>query len=246
MTRQFALPCLCILFLSACAGDNDFSAYKSPERHYERATATKNTRFEVYDPIEETNRNIYKFNAKFDKYFFLPIADAYDFLMPDYANDRISHFFSNIGEFKNVTNSALQGKPDKAFTGIGRFAINSSVGVLGLYDPATEIGLEQNKEDFGQTLGVWGIAPGAYLVLPVLGPSNVRDTVGTVVDAVAFSLVVPNKIEDKTAYKIVQYGIQPVHARANNSFRYHGTGSPFEYELVRFAVTEGRQMAVTE
>lgn len=166
--------------------------------------------------------------------------------MPDYVDDRISSFFSNLGEFRNVTNSALQGKPDKAFTGIGRFAINSTVGLLGLYDPASEIGIIQHKEDFGQTLGAWGAGSGAYIVLPVLGPSNVRDTVGMVADAVAFSFVVPSDIQDETAYSLMQYGLKPVNTRANNDFRYHETGSPFEYELVRYVTTEGRRLAVME
>ena len=248
MIRLLAFSFLSLLFLSACAGNNDVSSYKKPARSYTHvAMADKaNAQFAVYDPIEGTNREIYKFNAKLDRYIFLPVTDAYDFIVPDYVNDRISSFFSNIGEFRNVTNSTLQGKPDKAFTGVGRFALNSTVGILGLYDPASEIGLKQHKEDFGQTLGAWGVDPGAYIVLPVLGPSSVRDTVGTVVDAAAFSLVVPNNIKDDGVYKVVQYGIQPVHTRANNPFRYHGTGSPFEYELVRFAVTEGRRLAVME
>lgn len=240
--------CLCLSLLTACAADNGVSSYKEPVRRYANADIEEKAReqFVVYDPIEGTNRGIYKFNAKFDRYIFLPIVDGYDFVVPDYVDDRISSFFSNLGEFGNVTNSALQGKPDKAFTGIGRFAVNSTVGLLGLYDPASEIGIKEHTEDFGQTLGAWGVGPGAYIVLPVLGPSSVRDTVGMVADAVAFSLVVPNHIEDETAYKVVQYGIKPVNTRANNDFRYHESGSPFEYEFVRFVTTEGRRLAVME
>ncbi len=248
MIRVFLLSGICLSLLTACAADNDASSYKDPARRYTRADIEENAKeqFVVYDPIEGTNRGLYKFNAKFDKYVFLPIVEGYDFVVPDYVDDRISSFFSNLGEFRNVTNSALQGKPDKAFTGIGRFAINSTVGLLGLYDPASEIGITQHKEDFGQTLGAWGADSGAYIVLPILGPSNVRDTVGMVADAVAFSFVVPSDIQDETAYSIVQYGLKPVNTRANNGFRYHETGSPFEYELVRYVTTEGRRLAVME
>ena len=248
MIRLAALSGICISLLTACAADNNVSSYKEPARRYARADIEDNAKeqFVVYDPIEGTNRGLYKFNAKFDKYIFLPIVDGYDFVVPEYVDDRFSSFFSNLGEFRNVTNSALQGKPDKAFMGIGRFAINSTVGLLGLYDPASEIGIKQYKEDFGQTLGAWGAGSGAYIVLPVFGPSNVRDTVGMVADAVAFSFVVPSNIQDETAYKVVQYGIKPVNTRANNDFRYHETGSPFEYELVRYVTTEGRRLAVME
>ena len=248
MIRVFILSGICLSLLTACAADSNVSSYKDPARQYTRANIEENAKeqFVIYDPIEGTNRSLYKFNAKFDKYVFLPIVDSYDFVVPDYVDDRISSFFSNLGEFTNVTNSALQWKPDKAFTGIGRFAINSTVGLLGLYDPASEIGITQHKEDFGQTLGVWGAGSGAYIVLPVLGPSNVRDTVGMVADAVAFSFVMPNHIQDETAYSIVQYGLKPVNTRANNDFRYHETGSPFEYELVRYVTTEGRRLAVME
>ncbi len=201
-------------------------------------------RDDVYDPIEDTNRRLYKFNAQFDKYVFIPVVDTYDFIVPEYVDSRVSSFFSNIWEFRNATNSALQAKPDKTVSSIGRFAINSTIGVLGLYDPATNIGLKEHKEDFGQTLGRWGIKPGAYIVLPILGPSNVRDTVGMAVDMVAFSAVLPGNIKDETAYKTIQYGLKPVNTRANTNFRYNETGSPFEYEIVRFVTSEGRRLAV--
>lgn len=247
--RKFSLSCLVSVipfFLSGCAADTDISGYQKPMRELNRTESYEQVRarFVVYDPIEGTNRSVYKFNAKFDKYVFIPIVDAYDFVIPDYVDRRFANFFSNLGEFQNATNSALQAKPDKTATAVGRFAINSTVGLLGLYDPASSMGLSQHKEDFGQTLGYWGVEPGAYLVLPILGPSNVRDTVGMAVDMLAFSVIVPDKISDEAAYKIVQYGLKPIHTRANNSFRYHTTGSPFEYEIVRSVTSEGRRLAV--
>lgn len=238
---HFATVLSCLI-LTACAADRDVSTYQPPMRTLPSVEAEK--RDDVYDPIEDTNRRLYKFNAQFDKYVFIPVVDAYDFIVPEYVDARVSSFFSNIGEFRNATNSALQAKPDKTVSSIGRFAINSTIGVLGLYDPATPIGLKEHKEDFGQTLGRWGVKPGAYIVLPILGPSNVRDTVGMAVDMVAFSAVVPGNIKDEPAYKIVQYGLKPVNTRANTDFRYNETGSPFEYEIVRFVTSEGRRLAV--
>ena len=243
------LPALCLSFLlCGCAADRDSVSYQQPARHFTRTDEQEKAhqQFLVYDPAEGTNRRIYKFNAKLDKYVLLPVVDVYNFIVPDYADDRISSFFSNLGEFRNATNAALQAKPDKMFVSIGRFAVNTTVGLLGLYDPATHIGMIQHREDFGQTLGSWGVKPGAYVMLPVLGPSNVRDTAGAVVDILAFSAVVPDSIEDKTAYQVVQYGLRPVNTRANTDFRYHETGSPFEYELVRYVTTEARRLAVND
>ena len=250
MKRLFLIAGLVLSMplLGACAADYDTSGYQMPGRrltHTDEQAAARE-QFKVYDPVEGTNRAVYKFNAKFDKYVFLPVVDAYDFVVPDYADARISSFFSNVSEFSNVTNAALQAKPAKVATGVGRFAINTTVGLLGLYDPASHIGLKQHREDFGQTLGVWGVKPGAYVMLPVLGPSNVRDTAGLIVDTVAFSAAVPNHIEDKTAYKATYYGVKPVNTRANTDFRYTETGSPFEYELVRYMTSEGRRLAVED
>lgn len=248
MSRLPPVFLLCSLLLSGCASHGEPSRYTPPSRDFTRSEEQRHAheQFLVYDPIERANRRIYKFNAKFDQYLFLPVVDAYEFAVPDYVDDRISSFFSNIGEFRNATNAALQAKPVRAATGVGRFAINSTVGLLGFYDPATHIGLTQKKEDFGQTLGYWGVSPGAYLILPVLGPSNLRDTAGMVVDMLAFSFVVPDSVKDKAAYKIVQYGVRPVHTRVHTDFRYHETGSPFEYELVRYVITEGRRLAVAD
>jgi phospholipid-binding lipoprotein MlaA len=251
-TRILTLALLSATVLAGCASTNAQptaeEAYTPPARQFVTPQGEEYAReqFRVYDPAEGVNRGIYKFNAKFDKYVFLPVVKGYDTVVPEYVDNRISSFFSNIGEFRNATNSLLQAKPKKTATAVGRFAINTTVGILGFYDPATKIGLKQHKEDFGQTLGHWGVGPGAYVMLPILGPSNVRDTVGIVGDALAFSAAVPNDTEDTVTYKVVQYGVRPVNTRANNSFRYNGTGSPFEYDLVRYITTETRRLAVEQ
>jgi phospholipid-binding lipoprotein MlaA len=137
------------------------------------------------DPIEPVNRGIFWFNDKLDVYVFEPAARGWDWLMPDAVQRSVANFFDNIRFPVVAVNDLLQGKVVACGSDIGRFAINTTVGVLGFMDPAAGWGLEKHNEDFGQTLGVWRIPPGPYLVLPLLGPSNPRDTVGLVGDSFA-------------------------------------------------------------
>jgi phospholipid-binding lipoprotein MlaA len=144
---------------------------------------------EVNDPIEKFNRGIFWFNDKADVYVFEPAAKGWDWLMPKPVQHSIGHFFSNIRFPVIAINNLLQGKAQAALSDTGRFAINTTVGVLGFFDPATNWGFPQHNEDFGQTLGVWGVPPGPYLVLPFVGPTNPRDGVGMVADS--FTAVYP-------------------------------------------------------
>jgi phospholipid-binding lipoprotein MlaA len=200
----------------------------------------------VYDPIGSTNRRLYKFNAKFDRYILLPVVDVYEDIVPSFLQDRVSFFFLNLGEINNFINSALQANPDKVGTTLVRFVINSTVGIAGLFDPATELGFARQGEDFGQTLGHWGIGDGPYVVLPLLGPSNVRDTIGWAVDALTLAFSIPAGIRGEPAYYGVQYGLRPIDARSRIPFSYHETGSPFEYELLRYLYTEARRVQIAQ
>jgi len=130
------------------------------------------------DPFEPFNRGIYQFNDDVDKAFIKPAAEFYRFILPDFMRTGVSNFFSNINDVIVALNSLLQGKLTQAGSDAARLIINSTVGLVGLIDVATEIGLEKHNEDFGQTLGFWGIGDGPYLVLPLLGPSSARDAVG--------------------------------------------------------------------
>ena len=131
---------------------------------------------EVYDPIEGFNRGTYRFNYYFDKFIFLPIVSVYQFILPDYAEDRVSSFVDNVYEFNNFTNNLLQLKFKETGITLARFVVNTTVGIAGLWDPATHWGMRRQTEDFGQTLGHYGVGHGPYIVLPVFGPSNLRDT----------------------------------------------------------------------
>ncbi len=199
---------------------------------------------EVPDPLEGFNRGAYRFNYYFDKYAFLPVVRAYEFILPGYAQDRISSALDNIGEFGNLANNLLQLRLKGAGITVGRFVINSTVGVAGFWDPATELGLRRQPEDFGQTLGHYGVAPGAYLVLPVLGPSSVRDAAGLAADSAAFALVGPSAWVNDLSISAAYGGIAAVDRRHRIPFRYHQTGSPFEYELLRMLYPLRRELEV--
>lgn len=165
MSRITRLLCCLIplLSLTACASlDAEFS--------------------ETRDPYEDINRHIYAFNETLDQYLLYPLSQGYQQIMPVPVNQSITHFFNNLSSFTTLLNSLLQNKPDTARQTAVRFALNSSVGLAGFIDVATPLGWPQHQEDFAQTLGTWGIQPGPYLVLPVLGPSSIRGLTGRLVD----------------------------------------------------------------
>lgn len=135
-----------------------------------------------HDPFQGFNRAVFTFNDKFDRYLARPVAEAYQDVTPRPIRTGISNFFSNLFQPTVIINNLLQGKLKRAGADSGRFLVNTTVGVLGLFDIATPMGLPKNSEDLGQTFGWWGIEPGPYLVLPFLGPRNARDAFGLVGD----------------------------------------------------------------
>ena len=137
------------------------------------------TEDEIYDPIEPINRAIFSFNNVADRVILEPVAKGYKKL-PSPIQSGISNFLSNLRAPLVVINQLLQGQGENAMQSTGRFFVNSTVGVFGLIDVAEKIGLEEKEEDFGQTLATWGIGDGFYIVLPLFGPSNIRDTTGMV------------------------------------------------------------------
>ena len=130
---------------------------------------------EVHDPFEDINRITFNINDSLDNKIAKPVAVLYGDITPQFIQNRITRFFKNLAEIDTFINQALQGKPKLAINDFGRFAINSSIGLFGFFDVATKMGLEAHDEDFGQTLGVWGVPDGPYLMLPIIGPSNARD-----------------------------------------------------------------------
>lgn len=127
------------------------------------------------DPWESFNRVVFRFNDTLDKYALKPVAKGYEWVMPKPLNDGVTNVFNNLGEPKNLVNNTLQGKFHHAGVDLARFLLNTTVGGLGAFDVATRMGLVRSDEDFGQTLGYWGVNSGPYLMLPLFGPSTVRD-----------------------------------------------------------------------
>ena len=140
------------------------------------------------DPWESFNRSSFAFNETLDSWVLRPVAKGYDAVTPSPVRMGVSNFFGNIGELWVGVNNLLQGKPLAAISDLGRFAVNTTVGIAGLIDFATPLGLEKHNEDFGQTLAVWGVGSGPYVVLPVYGPRTARDTGGLVFDFSADAL----------------------------------------------------------
>src|SRR5215813_1192619 len=135
------------------------------------------------DPLEPMNRKILDFNLFVDRILFKPVAQGYRWIVPEYGRNRLRNFLDNLNEPVIFINDTLQGEFSRANTTAGRFLFNSTFGIGGLWDRASEIGMEKQSGDFGQTLYAWGVPDGPYLVLPILGPSNPRDAVGLAVDS---------------------------------------------------------------
>ena len=240
-----ALALFASLALGACA-TTPAAPVIPPQRQFKDVVQPGEVlAIEVYDPLEGWNRGVYTFNARLDRAVLLPLVNAYRFVTPEFVRDRIADFFSNLTEIPTFANAVLQLKPQTAGRAALRFINNVLLGFGGLYDIAGDQGgVPQLREDFGQTLGYWGAGDGAYLVLPVLGPSNVRDATGLAVDSVAFTLLIPPGVRDSAAYLATAYGLRPIDQRSNTPFRYYRTGSPFEYDLIRLLYTRSRQAEI--
>lgn len=157
---------------------------------------------EERDPWENWNRQVFEFNDTLDTYALKPVAQAYRNVTPQVVDDAISNAFSNLKEPVVVISDLAQGKFLQALSDTGRFLINSTVGILGLFDVARHIGLEKHDEDIGQALAYWGVESGPYVVLPILGPNTVRDTAGFAFETFALTDIDPQvlALEDARTY----------------------------------------------
>ncbi|MDA8427804.1 MAG: VacJ family lipoprotein [Geobacteraceae bacterium] len=201
----------------------------------------------VADPWEGFNRSMYRFNFYLDKYLLLPVVKSYEFVTPTFLQARVSGFYSNLGEVRNLTNSMFQLKGKESATTLGRFVTNSTVGLGGLFDPATSFGLARHDQDFGKTLGYWGAGSGPYLILPFFGPSSLRDTSGLAVDSginyAIYTAIDPfGNTGNSFAINTGIMTLEGIDARHRQSFRYYESGYPFEYYMVRFIYHEKREI----
>jgi phospholipid-binding lipoprotein MlaA len=192
----------------------------------------------TYDPWERLNRFTYRFNARFDETIFLPVADTYR-RAPRPVRAGIHNFFGNLAEIDSIINYTLQWRLKYGWRSFTRLAINSTIGVGGLFDVATKLKLPGTPTGFATTLAKWGMHPGPYLVIPLLGPSTLRDGVGFLADyGTEYGINVAGLYRGD-----VSWGLGTVNAidqRANINFRYYSGGSPFEYETIRFLYVRRR------
>ena len=150
---------------------------------------------EDVDPFEETNRAIYEFNEVVDDNLLEPVSRAYQDHVPDFLQNRVSHFFGNLRDVSTLANQILQFKIEQSAITLSRIVVNSTVGLYGLFDIATDISLTTDNEDFGQTLAVWGVDEGPYIMLPLMGPSTLRDSAGLYVDLTSDANLI-NEMDD--------------------------------------------------
>ena len=240
---------LSLLWLAGCSTTPEQKEPEVPAMHSVEDVVNPDVNYvvDVYDPWGPMNRSIYNFNTQFDRYIFLPVVRGYEFILPTVAQESVSNFFSNITEITNFTNSVLQLKPEAAFTAVWRFAMNTTFGVFGLFDPATNyMGTPKWEEDFGQTLGHWGVGAGPYIVLPILGPSNLRDTTGLIADAATMAAIDPLNFDSNDDLEIPYYLLAAINNRHEVKFRYYETGSAFEYELVRLLYGKYRDLEIAK
>jgi phospholipid-binding lipoprotein MlaA len=232
-----AVVLVCVVFAGCAATRADIKA-EIPPMHVASEFADDEKLIGVYDPWEQFNLEMYRFNYNFDKYIYLPVVAGYEFITPVAVQKSVTNFFENVGEVRNLYNNAFQLKGKRSLITLGRFVTNTTIGIGGLFDPATPLGLKKQYEDFGQTLGIWGVGAGPYLVVPVLGPNTVRSTGGFAVDAGVRYAVLSAPLENNLAngpwISSGVSGVEAVDARHKISFRYFESGYPFEYYIVRY------------
>lgn len=204
--RMFRIvPCAAVaaLLLAGCATVPTDPAARA---EYER----------LNDPLEPTNRAIFGFNEFLDKALIRPIAEVYHFILPNFVEERITVFLRNVGEPLTLVNDVLQGEVDRAGVTLGRFVTNTTIGIGGIFDVATDLDMPRHNEDFGQTFGAWGIGEGPYLVLPILGSSTLRDGVGTAADTFADPVSIGINQANVSGLSIGRIAITGLDARARN------------------------------
>ena len=205
----------------------------------------------INDSLEPFNRRMYAFNTQIDKKIVYPASRIYAAVVPKPIRKGISNFYNNFSEIPTFVNSVLQLKPGKAVNALGRFVVNSTVGVLGVADVAKNMGMKRDPETMGDTLGHYGVKTGPFLVLPVLGPSDLRDAVGAGIDLISEGAV--RRVEklffdtgvfDKNVYGFTKPVVTGLNASSMIGMRYGDLNSPFEYDLVKAIYYNYRKIQV--
>ena len=192
----------------------------------------------TYDPWERLNRFTYRCNARFDERLFLPVSNAYR-RVPAPIRSGVHNFFENLSEVDSVVNYTLQWRLKLGLRGVGRFVINSTIGIGGLFDVAKKLKLPAAPTGLSTTLAKWGMHPGPYLVIPLLGPSTLRDGLGFLGDyGILYGIDIGHLYRGNVSWGLGT--LNAIDQRSNVSFRYYATGSPFEYENIRFLYVRKR------
>lgn len=200
----------------------------------------------VYDPLEGWNRGVFAFNESVDKAILEPTAKGYRAVTNEPVRDGVSNFLTNLNQPVVFANTLLQGKPIAAVDTAARFVLNSTVGVAGIFDLATRIDIPEHREDFGQTLGVWGVSDGPYLMLPLMGPSNLRDLGGRGVDA-AFNPLNYAEFEGDTEFRIATGVVGAISARESLIEQFDVLrDQPEPYIALRRTYTQQRAAAIRD
>ena len=209
----------------------------------------------INDSLEPFNRRMYAFNTQLDRKVIYPASRVYATVVPKPLRKGISNFYNNFKEIPTFVNSVLQLKPGKAANALGRLVVNSTAGLLGVVDVAKNIGLKSDPETMGDTLGHYGVGTGSYLILPVSGPSTIRDAVGTAADIAMESaargvaeekLFFDTGVFDKNIYGFTRPVVTGLNARSMFNLRYGDLNSPFEYDLVKALYYNYRKIQVAK
>jgi phospholipid-binding lipoprotein MlaA len=193
------------------------------------------------DPWESINRPIFTFNDTLDTYALKPLAQGYQYVTPQFLEDGIHNMFRNIGDVGNLANNVLQAKPAAAGVDTARLIFNSTFGLLGFFDVGTQMGLQRSDEDFGQTLGYWGLGSGPYVMLPLLGPSTLRDAPAKLLD----SYTTPYPYIDNVSVRNSIWGLNIVDTRAS-LLSAEKLVSGDKYVFIRNAFLQNREFKVKD
>jgi len=193
------------------------------------------------DPWESVNRPIFQFNDFVDTYALKPLAQGYEYVTPQFLEDGIHNMFRNVGDITNLANNILQAKPAAAGVDTARLIFNSTFGLLGFFDVGTKMGLQRSDEDFGQTLGYWGVSSGPYVMLPLLGPSTLRDAPSKYVD----TYTAPYRYMNDIPARNTIYGLNIVDTRAS-LLSSEKLISGDKYTFIRNAYLQNREFKVKD
>ena len=208
------------------------------------ATYSGNSIADPNDPWQAVNRPVFAVNDAFDQALFKPLAKSYSSITPEPIQDGVTNFFSNLNEIDNAINNLFQGKPEAFATSVGRLAINSTIGLGGIIDVASHMGLTHTPEDLGQTIGVLGAGAGPYVVLPFLGSNSVRDIPGTILSM----YLNPLAWLDDVSFRNIMVGVNAVDARSNLLAKEDIASeiSKDKYTLYKDAYLEEREFEISD